>query len=68
MIDYVFEHTNLNQLTLSVYEFNPRARTVYEKIGFVFESLDKNDLEFEGKWIDSINMKLTRENWKQRKK
>jgi RimJ/RimL family protein N-acetyltransferase len=63
MIDYIFQHTNLKQLTLSVYEFNPRARTVYEKIGFVFESLDKNDLEFEGKWIDSINMKLTREKW-----
>jgi RimJ/RimL family protein N-acetyltransferase len=61
MIDYIFQHTKLNQLTLSVYEFNPRARTVYEKIGFVFDSLDKNDLEFEGKWIDSINMKLTRE-------
>lgn len=68
MIDYIFQHTNLNQLTLSVYEFNPRAKTVYEKIGFVFDSIDKNDLEFEGKWIDSINMKLTRENWKQRNK
>jgi RimJ/RimL family protein N-acetyltransferase len=68
MIDYVFQHTNLNQLTLSVYEFNPRARSVYEKIGFVFDSLDKNELEYEGKWIDSINMKLTRENWKQRNK
>lgn len=68
MIDYIFQHTNLNQLTLSVYEFNPRARAVYEKIGFVFDSLDKNELEYEGKWIDSINMKLTRENWKQRYK
>jgi RimJ/RimL family protein N-acetyltransferase len=68
MIDYVFQHTDLNQLTLSVYEFNPRARSVYEKIGFVFDSLDKNELEYEGKWIDSINMKLTRENWKQRNK
>jgi RimJ/RimL family protein N-acetyltransferase len=63
MIDYIFQHKNLKQLTLSVYEFNPRARTVYEKIGFVFDSLDENDLEFEGKWIDSVNMKLTREKW-----
>jgi diamine N-acetyltransferase len=67
MIDYVFQHTNLNQITLSVYEFNPRAKTVYEKIGFVFDSIDKNDLEFEGEWIDSINMKMTRENWGKRK-
>jgi RimJ/RimL family protein N-acetyltransferase len=63
MIDYVFKNTQLHQLTLSVYEFNPRARSVYEKIGFVLDSIDKKDLNYEGEWIDSINMKLTRENW-----
>lgn len=63
IIDYVFKKTSLNQLTLSVFDFNPRAKHVYEKIGFVIYSIDKNDLEFEGKWIDSINMNLTRENW-----
>ena len=26
-------------------------------------SIDENDLEFEGEWIDSINMKLTRDSW-----
>ncbi|WP_040984739.1 GNAT family N-acetyltransferase [Oceanobacillus jeddahense] len=63
IIDYIFKNTTLNQLTLSVLEFNPRARHVYEKVGFMEESVDKNELEFEGEWIDSINMKLTRENW-----
>lgn len=68
IIDYVFEKTKLNQLTLSVFDFNPRARYVYEKVGFVQSSIDKNDLEFEGNWIDSINMILTRENWLDRRK
>ncbi|RDW17223.1 GNAT family N-acetyltransferase [Oceanobacillus chungangensis] len=63
IIDYVFNNTTLNQLTLSVFEFNPRAKKVYEKVGFVIDSIDENELEFEGEWIDSINMKLTRENW-----
>ncbi|TCS96487.1 GNAT family N-acetyltransferase [Hazenella coriacea] len=66
MIDYVFKNTKLNQLTLSVFDFNPRAKKVYEKVGFVIDSVDKNDLEFEGKWVDSINMKLTRNNWMKR--
>ena len=63
IIDYVFKNTTLNQLTLSVFDFNPRAKFVYEKVGFVIYSIDENELEFEGKWIDSINMNLTRENW-----
>ncbi|SDY92643.1 diamine N-acetyltransferase [Evansella caseinilytica] len=63
MVDYVLMNTVLNQLTLSVFAFNPRARRVYEKVGFTMESIDKNQLEYDGKQIDSINMKLTRENW-----
>ena len=63
MVDYIFNNTNLNQLTLGVYAFNPRAIKVYEKIGFVVDSVDKNDLEYEGEWIDAFNMILTREKW-----
>lgn len=63
MVDYIFRNTKLNQLTLSVFDFNPRAKNVYEKVGFVKYSVDKNELEFEGQWIDSINMKLLRDNW-----
>ncbi|WP_318615997.1 GNAT family protein [Sporosarcina sp. YIM B06819] len=67
IIDYVFKNTKLNQLTLSVFDFNPRAKHVYEKVGFVIDSIDENELEFEGEWIDSINMNLTKENWLKRK-
>lgn len=67
IIDYIFNTTTLNELTLSVFSFNPRAKNVYEKVGFVAYSIDENDLEFDGKWIDSINMVLTRENWENRK-
>ncbi|PLR65599.1 GNAT family N-acetyltransferase [Bacillus sp. UMB0893] len=63
MIEYVFKNTDLKSLTLSVFAFNPRAKKVYENLGFVIHSVDKNELEFEGEWIDSINMKLTREDW-----
>ncbi|MBS4205358.1 GNAT family N-acetyltransferase [Lederbergia citrea] len=63
MVDHVFKNTKLNQLTLSVFDFNPRAKKVYEKVGFVKESVDKNELEFEGELIDSINMKLSRDHW-----
>jgi diamine N-acetyltransferase len=36
---------------------------LYENLGFVIQTVGENDLEFEGEWIDSINMKLTREDW-----
>lgn len=67
IIDYVFQNTDLNDLTLSVFDFNPRAKYIYEKVGFVIESIDEAALEFEGKWIDSLNMKLTRKEWLNKK-
>ncbi|HYK73576.1 MAG TPA: GNAT family protein [Pseudoneobacillus sp.] len=63
IIDYIFKNTDLKQITLGVYAFNPRAIKVYEKVGFVVDSIDKADLEFEGEMIDAFNMKLTSENW-----
>ena len=63
IIDYVFQNSDLRQITLGVYSFNPRAKKVYEKIGFVDESIDKDELEYEGQMIDAINMVLTRERW-----
>lgn len=67
-IDYIFSHTTLKALTLSVFDFNPRAMHVYEKMGFIVESIDENELEFEEEWIDSVNMKLTREDWLREKR
>lgn len=64
--DYIFTDADLNLLTLSVFAFNPRAQHVYEKVGFLVNSIDENELEHDGEWIDSINMKLTRETWERK--
>lgn len=39
--DYIFKKTDLNALTLSVFVFNPRVQHVYEKIGFLEDSIDE---------------------------
>ncbi|MDF2487323.1 MAG: family N-acetyltransferase [Herbinix sp.] len=67
IVDYIFQNTDLRQLTLGVYAFNPRAQRVYEKVGFLLDYIEKDDLEFEGEMIDSYNMVLSRENWLRRK-
>jgi RimJ/RimL family protein N-acetyltransferase len=63
VIDYVFQNTDLKQITLGVYAFNPRAKRVYEKIGFIVDSIDEDELKFEGQMVDSINMVLARDKW-----
>lgn len=63
MIDYVFAAKPIDQMTLDVFAFNPRARRVYEKVGFVVERIEKQELEGNGELADSFHMVLTRERW-----
>lgn len=42
----------LHRITLEVFDFNPRARHVYEKVGFVHEGTGREALLFDGEWID----------------
>lgn len=48
----------LHRVGLEVYDFNPRARHVYEKAGFVHEGTGRDALLFDGEWIDVHYMSL----------
>lgn len=42
----------LHRITLEVYDFNPRAQHVYEKVGFVHEGTGREALRFDDRWVD----------------
>ena len=50
----------LHRISLEVYAFNPRARHVYEKVGFVHEGTGREALLFDGEWIDVHYMAVIR--------
>ena len=48
----------LHRITLEVYTFNPPARHVYEKVGFVHEGTGREALRFDDGWIDIHRMSI----------
>jgi hypothetical protein len=48
---------------LDVYAFNPRARHVYERCGFVYEGRKRAALKFDGAYVDAILMSMLRPDW-----
>lgn len=60
LLDYAFEHLPLHRIGLEVYEFNPRALRVYEKVGFVVEGRRRDALVFDGQRVDAVLMSLLR--------
>lgn len=62
-VGYGFERLGLHRISLEVYAFNPRARRVYEKAGFVAEGTLRDALRFDGQWVDATVMSVLATEW-----
>jgi RimJ/RimL family protein N-acetyltransferase len=60
---HAFEGQYLHRVGLEVYDFNPRARHVYEKSGFVLEGTLREALLFDGQRIDCHVMGILAPEW-----
>jgi len=58
VLSYAFKDIGLHRVALGVYAFNPRARRVYEKCGFVVEGRRRDALRWDGSWCDEIMMSV----------
>jgi len=63
IVGYGFGVLGLHRISLDVFSFNPRARRVYEKVGFVVEGTERETLFTGGQWADSIRMSMLDREW-----
>lgn len=63
VLAHAFETVGLHRVELEVLEFNPRARHVYERLGFTFEGTRRESLRGEDRWFDAHLMALLADNW-----
>ncbi len=52
VVDHALGPLALHRIELEVLAFNPRARRVYEKVGFLSEGLKRHAVRWDGEWID----------------
>jgi RimJ/RimL family protein N-acetyltransferase len=64
-VAYGFEQLALHRIALEVYAFNPRARRVYEKVGFRPEGVLRDAIRTEDGWADSTVMAILAPDWAQ---
>jgi len=60
LVRHGFETVGLNRIELEVYSFNPRARRVYENIGFKLEGTRRQALLWDGEAVDAHMMAMLR--------
>jgi RimJ/RimL family protein N-acetyltransferase len=63
ILRYAFNELNLHRVSLSVFEYNPRAIRSYEKVGFIHEGRVRQYLHKEGRRWDLFFMGITKDEW-----
>lgn len=63
LLRYAFLELNLQRVTLTVFEYNPRAIRSYEKAGFRHEGRQRLMLNRAGRRWDDLYMGILREEW-----
>lgn len=64
LLDYVFNNLKIRKIYLEVFSDNPRAKSLYEKIGFKQEGYFKEEVFKNGKFRDVIRMACYKSEWK----
>jgi RimJ/RimL family protein N-acetyltransferase len=56
ILAHAFGTVGVHRVELEVFAVNPRARHVYEQVGFVYEGTKRHALHWQGEWIDAHMM------------
>lgn len=51
-VEHALQTVGLHRVSLEVYTFNPRARHVYQSVGFRHEGTGRDALRFDDGWVD----------------
>lgn len=68
IVRFAFTELNRCRLSLTVFEYNPRAIRSYEKVGFQHEGRVRGCVNREGKRWDELYMGILRVEWLERQK
>jgi RimJ/RimL family protein N-acetyltransferase len=66
LVGFGFDFLRLERIWLDVYETNPGARGVYERVGFVYEGTLRHAIYREGRYLDVIRMSILADEWRAR--
>jgi len=58
VLRFAFEELGLHRVELEVFDYNPRAKHMYEKVGFVQEGIKRDAMRIDGEYHDVIIMSI----------
>jgi diamine N-acetyltransferase len=66
LVAFGFDSLRLERIWLDVFDFNPGARRVYERVGFQHEGVQRHAIFREGRFFDDHRMAILSGDWRAR--
>ncbi len=63
LLEFSFGNLRLERVWLDVYDYNPGARRVYQRVGFVDEGVSRHAIFRHGRYRDLFRMSILRGEW-----
>jgi RimJ/RimL family protein N-acetyltransferase len=67
MVGHAFERLGLHRVGLTVFSYNMRAISAYEKAGFSIEGKLRDAIQREGNYFDEVQMGILVDEWLERR-
>jgi RimJ/RimL family protein N-acetyltransferase len=56
----------LHRVGISCFSYNPGAKRLYERLGFVYEGAKRESLWYDGGWHDKFTLSMLEDEWRER--
>lgn len=62
-LEWAFQHANMHRVSIGAFSFNEGAVRLYQRLGFVLEGRTRQCAWYNGKYHDTIEMGMLRDEW-----
>jgi len=66
MLNWAFQMAGLHRVRITCFSYNPGARTLYERLGFVYEGSERESIWYDGEWHDILLLSMLESEWRVR--
>jgi RimJ/RimL family protein N-acetyltransferase len=66
MLNWAFQIAGLHRVRITCFSYNPGARKLYERLGFVYEGSERESLWYDGEWHDILFLSMLESEWRVR--
>ena len=63
MANYLLSNSYVHKVGLDTWSFNPRMMHIAEKLGFTYEGVERELLQWQDQWLDLVHYGLIRCEW-----